>query len=72
MHSVIKTFISHSHEYNLVRCRITWHPFGKSLLSTKYALSLSPFPVAQLYNLSPESERKEFLDKLFDYMQKKG
>lgn len=26
----------------------------------------------QLYNLSPESERKEFLDKLFDFMQKKG
>lgn len=26
----------------------------------------------QLYNLSPEAERKEFLDKLFDYMQKKG
>ena len=26
----------------------------------------------QLYNLSGEAERKEFLDKLFDYMQKKG
>ena len=26
----------------------------------------------QLYNLSPESERKEFLDKLFDFMEKKG
>lgn len=26
----------------------------------------------QLYNLSDNPERKEFLDKLFDYMQKKG
>lgn len=26
----------------------------------------------QLYNMSPEKERKEFLDKLFDYMHKKG
>ena len=26
----------------------------------------------QLYNLSPEPDRKEFLDKLFDYMAKKG
>lgn len=26
----------------------------------------------QLYNLSPEPERKEFLDKLFNFMQKKG
>lgn len=36
---------------------------------------LPPFPLfshLQLYNLSGEPERKEFLDKLFDYMQKKG
>ena len=26
----------------------------------------------QLYNLSPDPERKEFLDKLFNYMQSKG
>lgn len=30
------------------------------------------FLLQQLYNLSPEPDRKEFLDKLFDYMAKKG
>lgn len=34
--------------------------------SQKHGLSM------QLYNMSPEKERKEFLDKLFDYMHKKG
>lgn len=32
--------------------------------------SLSSF--AQLYELSPEKERKEFLDDLFSFMQKQG
>ena len=35
-------------------------------------LPLSSLSSTQLYNLSAEPERKEFLDKLFDYMQKKG
>ncbi len=29
-------------------------------------------PCLQLYNLSLDPERKEFLDKLFNYMQSKG
>lgn len=28
--------------------------------------------VSQLYNMTPELERREFLDKLFSYMQNKG
>lgn len=32
----------------------------------------SSYSSLQLYNLSPDSERKEFLDKLFNFMQNKG
>lgn len=43
--------------------------------STPFSLPSPPLSLSshlQLYNLSGEPERKEFLDKLFDYMQKKG
>lgn len=39
------------------------------MLSSLHFAAIYPL---QLYNLSQEAERKEYLDKLFDYMQKKG
>ncbi|CAI8006491.1 AT-rich interactive domain-containing protein 3A, partial [Geodia barretti] len=46
--------------------------FSPSFSSIPSLLPLSSLSSTQLYNLSAEPERKEFLDKLFDYMQKKG
>lgn len=33
---------------------------------------MSTVTFLQLYNLSQDAERKEFLDKLFNFMQSKG
>ena len=55
-----------TYEEQFRQVRVCMARKGVAVNDTKYGMSL------QLYNMSSEPGRKEFLDKLFDFMQKKG
>ncbi len=51
---------------------INYHKNTNLWLQAHLVTGLLVFRFLQLYNMSPEPERKAFLDKLFDFMQRKG
>ena len=57
--------------YETQRYRVLWSFYVKSLHDLKFYVCSLLF-LLQLYELSDDTKRKDFLDDLFAFMQKRG